>query len=114
IYRRALCFPRSIPVLPDFALARSGLRCRTNEWEVAWQPSLNRSTQGNFMATADVKIGGRRPASLRATALWLAIVCYLAAAITFSWNPTPLAQALAVIFIASAVGHASSAYGFRD
>ena len=66
------------------------------------------------MATADVKIGGRRSASLPAAALWLAIVCYLAAAIALSWNPTPLAQALAVIFIASAVAHTSCAYGFKD
>jgi len=101
------CSRISLWLDPDYDVGRT-------EWEVARQPSLNRSTRGNFMATADVKIGGRRSASLPAAALWLAIVCYLAASIALSWNPTPLAQALAVIFIASAVAHASCAYGFKD
>jgi uncharacterized membrane protein len=45
--------------------------------------------------------------------LWLSIVGILAAAISFSWNPTPLSQALAVIFIACALVHAAFAYGAR-
>jgi uncharacterized membrane protein len=39
------------------------------------------------------------------TVLWLAIAGILAAAIGFSWNPIPLAQVLAAIFIAGAVVH---------
>jgi putative membrane protein len=47
------------------------------------------------------------------TVLWLAIAGILTAAIGFSWNPTPLAQALAAIFIACALVHAAFAYGAR-
>jgi uncharacterized membrane protein len=45
--------------------------------------------------------------------LWLGIAGILAAAIGFSWEPTPLAQALAAIFIVCALVHAASAYGMR-
>ena len=45
--------------------------------------------------------------------LWLAVAGILAAAIGFSWEPTPLAQALAAIFIACALIHAAFAYGIR-
>src|SRR5262245_30208359 len=44
---------------------------------------------------------------------WLTIAGILTAAIGFSWNPTPLAQALAAIFIACALVHAAVAYGAR-
>lgn len=47
------------------------------------------------------------------TVLWLAIAGILTAAIGFSWNPTPLAQALAAIFSACALVHAAVAYGAR-
>jgi uncharacterized membrane protein len=47
------------------------------------------------------------------TVFWLPIAGILAAAIGFSWNPTPIAQALAVIFIACALVHAVFAYGAR-
>jgi len=50
---------------------------------------------------------------LQETALWLAIAGILAAAIGFSWNPTPLAQVLAAIFIGCALVHAASNYGGR-
>ncbi|WP_341878374.1 carotenoid biosynthesis protein (plasmid) [Bradyrhizobium ottawaense] len=46
-------------------------------------------------------------------ALWLAIAGILAAGIGFSWNPTPLAQALAAVFIGCALVHASFDYGPR-
>ena len=45
--------------------------------------------------------------------VWLAIAGILATAIGFSWNPTPLAQALAAIFIACALVHAAFTYGAR-
>src|SRR5215468_8183675 len=45
--------------------------------------------------------------------LWLSIASILTAAIGFSWNPTPLAQVLAAIFIACALVHATFAYGAR-
>ena len=47
------------------------------------------------------------------TVLWVAIAGILTAAIGFSWNPTPLAQALAAIFSACALVHAAVAYGAR-
>src|SRR5262249_34214517 len=64
------------------------------------------------MTTGKVKIGGRWRDSTGGIILWLAIACFLGAAIAFSWNPTPFAQVLAAIFIASALAHASVAYGF--
>ena len=64
------------------------------------------------MTTEKVKIGGRWSDSTGGTILWLAIACFLSAAIAFSWNPTPFAQGLAAIFIASALAHASVVYGF--
>src|SRR6516225_5729057 len=59
----------------------------------------------------NVKIDVRWSDSTGGTILWLAIGCFLATAIAFSWNPTPFAQALAAIYIASALSHASVAYG---
>src|SRR5262249_56521110 len=64
------------------------------------------------MTTGKVKIGGRWRDSTGGIILWLAIACFLGAAIAVSWNPTPFAQVLAAIFIASALAHASVAYGF--
>src|SRR5262252_5537519 len=64
------------------------------------------------MTTGNVKIGGRWRDSTGGIILWLAIACFLGAAIAVSWNPTPFAQVLAAIFIASALAHASVAYGF--
>jgi putative membrane protein len=49
----------------------------------------------------------------RETWLWLSIAGILAAAVGFSWNPTPLAQALAAIFITCALVHAAFTYGPR-
>src|SRR5215471_18789347 len=49
----------------------------------------------------------------REIALWLAITAILAAAIGFSWNPTPFAQTLAAVFITCAFIHAAFAYGPR-
>ena len=65
------------------------------------------------MTREGTKIGGRSSRSPGEIILWLAIACFLATAIGFSWNPTPFAQALAAIFIASALAHASVLYGFR-
>lgn len=45
--------------------------------------------------------------------LWLSVGGLLAVAIGFSWNPTPVAQALAAIFIVCALVHATFAYGAR-
>ena len=46
-------------------------------------------------------------------ALWCAIAALLIAGVAFSWNPTPLAQALAGLFIVAALIHASAFYGWR-
>ncbi|QIG97878.1 MULTISPECIES: carotenoid biosynthesis protein [Bradyrhizobium] len=54
-----------------------------------------------------------RHAAQQDTVLWLFVAGILAAAIGFSWNPTPFAQALAVVFIACALAHAALAYGAR-
>jgi uncharacterized membrane protein len=55
---------------------------------------------------------GQSPTKRR-TALWIAVTLVLLAGIGFSWNPTPLAQGLAAIFIGCALLHAVTAYGLR-
>ena len=50
----------------------------------------------------------------RQLVLWLVIAAIILPAIAFSWNPTPLAQALAAIFIACALVHASAFYRPRQ
>jgi uncharacterized membrane protein len=62
--------------------------------------------------TLDNVVRSRLGAPLE-TALWLSIAGILAAAIGFSWNPNPFAQALASIFIACALVHAALTYGVR-
>jgi uncharacterized membrane protein len=57
---------------------------------------------------------GRSPSRPAAEiVLWLATAGILVAAIGFSWNPTPLAQMLAAIFIGCAFAHAVLCYGPR-
>jgi len=65
------------------------------------------------MTTDNVKVRSDRSPWPQGVALRLAIACFLVAAIAFSWNPTPFAQVLAAIFVASALAHASATYGFR-
>jgi uncharacterized membrane protein len=47
-------------------------------------------------------------------AAWIAFAAYLLLVVRFAWNPTPLAQGLAAIGIASAFVHAVLFYGWRD
>jgi uncharacterized membrane protein len=56
-------------------------------------------------------IGGSRPRAMPEIVLWLATASTLIAAIGFSWNPTPFAQTLVVIFIGCAFAHAALSYG---
>jgi putative membrane protein len=55
----------------------------------------------------------KRTLTVRTSALWLLIACYLLAVICFTWNPTPIAQLLAAMGIVGACLHASMTYGFR-
>jgi uncharacterized membrane protein len=65
------------------------------------------------MTTESTNFGGYSYRLLRDTALWLAIACLLAAGIGYSWNSTPLAQALAALFIGCALLHGAFLYGLR-
>lgn len=65
------------------------------------------------MTTERTTVGGRSYRLSREISLCLAIVCFLATAIGYSWNPTPLAQLLAVIFIGCALVHGALLYGLR-
>ena len=58
-------------------------------------------------------IGGRSFPPPEA-AFWLGLAVYLALVIGFAWNPTPLAQGLAVIGILAACVHAVLSYGWKD
>src|SRR5215831_5921714 len=73
---------------------------------------IARSTVGSHAMTLE-NVDRSRLGARQETVLWLSIAGILAAAIVFSWNPTPLAQALAAIFIACALVHATFAYGAR-
>jgi putative membrane protein len=65
------------------------------------------------MKSERTNLGGHSHRLLRELGLWLAMACILAAAIAFSWNPTPFAQALAAIFIGCALLHGAFLYGPR-
>ncbi len=58
-------------------------------------------------------VAHNRPRLRQEMLLWLAIAAILAAGVGFSWNPTPVAQALAAIFIGCALLHAAFNYGAR-
>src|SRR5215510_12533447 len=95
----------------ESSMTRAFLRC------LPGAPTLctvlcHRSTDGSHAMTPDNAARSRLSAR-QETVLWLAIAGILTAAIGFSWNPTPLAQALAAIFIACALVHAAVAYGAR-
>jgi len=45
--------------------------------------------------------------------IWPAVAVILAAGIGFSWNPTPMAQLLAALFVACGIVHAVISYGSR-
>ena len=62
---------------------------------------------------ASTGTGDKRTVTVRATALWLLIAGYLLAVICFTWNPTPIAQALAAMGVVGACLHASMTYSFR-
>ena len=62
---------------------------------------------------ASTGTGDKPTVTVRTTALWLLIAGYLLAVICFTWNPTPIAQALAAIGIVGACLHAAMTYGFR-
>jgi uncharacterized membrane protein len=55
-----------------------------------------------------------RTVPLREATFWIVFAIYLILVIGFAWNPTPLAQALAVIAILAAFAHAVLTYGSRD
>jgi uncharacterized membrane protein len=63
--------------------------------------------------TVSTGTGDKRTVTVRTTALWLLIAGYLLAVICFTWNPTPIAQALAAMGIVGACLHATMTYGFR-
>jgi len=63
------------------------------------------------MVSDNVDLG--RPRTKQRIALWLVISAILLAGVGLSWDPTPLAQGLAAIFIACALVHAILSYGVR-
>jgi uncharacterized membrane protein len=65
-------------------------------------------------AQETVKTASRETFSLPRMSLGILFVAYLALVIGFSWNPTPLAQALAAIGIIAACVHAALFYGWKD
>jgi len=64
------------------------------------------------MSSDQIDVGAARQRSRQGPqlVLWLAIASILVSGIAFSWNPTPLAQALAALFIACALAHAALYY----
>jgi uncharacterized membrane protein len=66
------------------------------------------------MSATDIFATRKLRFSWRAPAMWILIACYLVLVVAYAWNPTPLAQALAAIGIASALVHATWTYGFKN
>ena len=54
------------------------------------------------------------PSRWREGVLWALIVVYLALVVCYAWNPTPFAQILAAIGIASALVHGTCTYGWKN
>ena len=50
----------------------------------------------------------------REGAVWVLIVIYLALIVRYAWNPTPFAEILAAIGIASALVHGTYSYGWKN
>jgi uncharacterized membrane protein len=73
---------------------------------------IARLTDGSDAMTLD-NVARNRLKARQETVLWLSFAGILAAGIGFSWNPNPLGQALAAIFIVCALAHATFAYGAR-
>jgi hypothetical protein len=63
------------------------------------------------MSSASMETGHTH--QVRSLVPWLGLACILIAGIAFSWNPTPLAQALAALFIVCALAHAALTYRRR-
>ncbi len=57
------------------------------------------------------RTGGASFGSRADAVIWPAIVVILAAGIGFSWNPTPMAQLLAAVFVVCGIMHAVISYG---
>lgn len=57
---------------------------------------------------------GNLPSPWREAALWAAIAVYLALVVRYAWDPTPPAQVLAAIGIASALAHGTLTYGWKN
>jgi len=53
------------------------------------------------------------PALWREGAAWLLLAIYLALVVRYAWNPTPFAEVLAAIGIASALAHCTLTYGWK-
>lgn len=64
--------------------------------------------------TTGVNASDKFPRSWWEGTAWASIAIYLALVVGFAWNPTPFAQALAAIGIASAFVHAACIYGWKD
>ena len=64
------------------------------------------------MSATEISGNRRVPSRWRRVAVWLLIVVYLALVVRYAWNPTPFAQILAAIGIASALIHGIRTYGW--
>jgi len=54
------------------------------------------------------------PALWREGAAWLLLAVYLVLVVRFAWNPTPFAEVLAALGIASALAHCTLTYGWKN
>lgn len=61
-----------------------------------------------------MRLDGKRSVSRLEAAAWVAFAIYLVLVVGFAWNPTPLAQCLAAIGIATACAHAALFCGWKD
>jgi uncharacterized membrane protein len=66
------------------------------------------------MSAAETSSTRNLPSLWRERAVWLLLAVYLALVVRYAWNPTPFAEILAAIGIASALAHCTLTYGWKN
>ncbi len=66
------------------------------------------------MSAVETSSAKNLPSMWPERAAWLLLVVYLALVVRYAWNPTPFAEVLAAIGIASALAHCMLTYGWKN
>lgn len=66
------------------------------------------------MSAVETSSARNLPSLWRERVAWLLLAVYLALVVRYAWNPTPFAELLAAIGIASALAHCTLTYGWKN